>query len=99
MTISWPLWALTTLSDSRIWLKASGSVSVVRDGQLGDLRRDFADGRVDVQDHLPSSSICGVTSSATPEKNGVSSTLLVVGPASSTVLLVTPVTKTGRSRP
>ncbi len=44
---------------------------------------------------VPSSLICGVTSSATPEKNGVSSTSsdVVVVASPVVVLLLTPVTK------
>src|SRR3569832_1035713 len=72
MTMTWPLRARTTLSDSRIWLNASGRslVEFANDTRLvwsvTSLTFGWTCSRTE-----PSSLICGVTSSATPEKNGV----------------------------
>ena len=91
----WPLFALTMLSDSRISLNASGSSSVspetvssfvwsVTSLTVGWMCRITS----------PAALICGVTSSATPEKNGVNVTSrLVVAAVPVTVLLLTSVTK------
>ena len=73
--MTWPLCARTTLSDSRIWLNASGRslVESPKETRLLWSVTSLTVGWMCIST-VPSSLICGVTSSATPEKNGVSST-------------------------
>ena len=81
MATIWPFWPRTTLSVSDTALDASGRVSVPlvppRLIDFSTVVTLLTDGWI-CRMMLPSSSICGVTSSATPEKNGCRVTLGVV---------------------
>ena len=95
ITTTWPERALTILSLSRISLKASGIISVTPAtvSALVWSRTSLTVGWM-CRMIVPSAEICGVTSSAMPEKNGVSSTSrLVVEAVPVTVLLDMSVTK------